>query len=175
MLWKTLRILCLSLTLFVSACGDQSEVTVSLPQTTTTLSYPEIIPPAKPATTTTTSTTLAPTTTTTTLAASTYQAASYSDEGVWDDIAQCESGGNWALDDYHDGGLQFHPDTWTSYVAAGKPYEMVGYPPYAHQATREQQILVAIRVRDGVKGSSSPYLNPQGWNAWPNCRHAAGV
>lgn len=175
MKWKTLRILCLSLALLAPACGDQGEVTVSLPQTTTTtLSYPEIIPPAKPATTTTTSTTLAPPTTTTTSPASTYQAASYSGD-VWDRLAQCESGGNWALDDYHDGGLQFHPNTWTSYVAAGKPYAMVGYPPYAYQATREQQIQVAIRVRDGVKGSSAPYLNPQGWNAWPHCRYEAGV
>lgn len=75
----------------------------------------------------------------------------------------------------YEGGLQFSSDTWDDYVAAGKPYALIGYPDAAYNATREQQITVAIRVRDGVEGSSDPYLNAQGWGAWPTCRHEIGV
>ncbi len=74
-----------------------------------------------------------------------------SSEADWDAIAMCESGGNWHLDGYYDGGLQFHPQTWLAY-GGGK------YARYAWQATREQQIAVAERVLDG-----------QGPGAWPNC------
>ncbi|MDX1658758.1 MAG: transglycosylase family protein [Nitriliruptorales bacterium] len=78
---------------------------------------------------------------------------------VWDRLAQCESNGDW---DYNgssgfDGGLQFHPDTWTAY----KPAD---YPAYAYQATRAQQILVAERV-----------LAAQGWGAWPACSAKLGL
>jgi peptidoglycan hydrolase CwlO-like protein len=69
----------------------------------------------------------------------------------WDAIAQCESGGNWALDGEYDGGLQFHPATWLGY-GGGK------YARYAWQATREQQIAIAEKV-----------LAAQGPSAWPNC------
>ena len=78
---------------------------------------------------------------------------------VWDRLAQCESNGDW---DYNgasgfDGGLQFHPDTWTAY----KPAD---YPAYAYEATRAQQILVAERV-----------LAAQGWGAWPACSAELGL
>jgi peptidoglycan hydrolase CwlO-like protein len=69
----------------------------------------------------------------------------------WDAIAQCESGGNWHIDAYYDGGLQFHPLTWLGY-GGGK------YARYAWQATREQQIAIAEKV-----------LASQGPGAWPNC------
>ena len=69
----------------------------------------------------------------------------------WDAIAQCESGGNWALDSTYDGGLQFHPSTWLGY-GGGQ------YARYAWQATREQQIAIAEKV-----------LASQGPNAWPHC------
>lgn len=75
----------------------------------------------------------------------------------------------------YEGGLQFSHSTWVDYVAEGKPYGLVGYPAHAYDATREQQITVGIRVRDGVEGSSDPYLNAQGWGAWPTCRHEVGV
>lgn len=76
----------------------------------------------------------------------------------WDVLAQCESGQRW---DYngasgYDGGLQFHPNTWTAYKPAG-------YPQYAYQATREQQIHVAEKV-----------LDAQGWGAWPACSAKLG-
>ncbi|MBW3595587.1 MAG: transglycosylase family protein [Actinobacteria bacterium] len=74
-----------------------------------------------------------------------------SSEADWDAIAMCESGGNWHLDGYYDGGLQFHPQTWLGY-GGGQ------YARYAWQATREQQIAIGERVLKG-----------QGPGAWPNC------
>jgi uncharacterized protein YabE (DUF348 family) len=77
--------------------------------------------------------------------------ASTSNAGAWDQIAQCESGGNW-----HDntgngyyGGLQFSMGTWRANGGVGRP----------DQASREQQIAVAERVR---KASG-------GYGAWPVC------
>lgn len=77
---------------------------------------------------------------------------------VWDRLAQCESGGNWASSvGLYEGGLQFHPTTWDR----NKPS---GYPDAAYQASREQQIHVAERV-----------LARQGWGAWPACASELGL
>ncbi len=58
----------------------------------------------------------------------------------WDAIAACESGGNWHLNvGSFDGGLQFLPSTWLQ-AGGGR------YAEYAWQATREQQIAVAVRL-----------------------------
>lgn len=78
---------------------------------------------------------------------------------VWDLLARCESNGNWRANTgngYH-GGLQFHPQTWTAH--GGQTYA-----PYAHEATRAQQIAVAERVRAS-----------QGWSAWPACTREIGL
>lgn len=71
----------------------------------------------------------------------------------WDAVAQCESGGNWSINtgNGYYGGLQFSQSTWNGY--GGQEFA-----PSAHQATREQQIAVAERVRAG-----------QGMGAWPTC------
>ncbi|MCK0089442.1 transglycosylase family protein [Rhodococcus sp. HNM0563] len=77
----------------------------------------------------------------------------------WDRLAQCESGGNWAIatgNGYH-GGLQFSPSTWNAY--GGQEYA-----PTANQASRDQQIVVAERVLAG-----------QGWGAWPSCSSSLGL
>lgn len=81
------------------------------------------------------------------------------DGGVWDQIAQCESGGNWATNTGNgfSGGLQFTDSTWAAYGGTQ-------YAPQAHMATREQQIAVAERVRAG-----------QGWGAWPACTSRLGL
>ncbi|MGW4098661.1 transglycosylase family protein [Mycobacterium sp. NPDC004974] len=74
-------------------------------------------------------------------------------DGEWDQVARCESGGNWAINTgngYH-GGLQFSPSTWSSH-GGGE------YAPNAFLATKEQQIAVAERV-----------LASQGKGAWPTC------
>ncbi|WP_434618195.1 transglycosylase family protein [Arthrobacter sp. A5] len=57
---------------------------------------------------------------------------------MWDKIAQCESGGNWAINtgNGYYGGLQFDNSSW---LANGGGQ----YAPRADLATREQQIAVA--------------------------------
>lgn len=80
------------------------------------------------------------------------------DGSVWDRLAACESGGDWASTvGQYEGGLQFHPGTWDAY----KPN---GYPEAAYEASRAQQILVAERV-----------LADQGWGAWPACSAKLGL
>ena len=61
--------------------------------------------------------------------------------GMWDKIAQCESGGNWSINSgngYY-GGLQFDIQTW---LGAGGG----AYAPNASQASKAQQIAIANRV-----------------------------
>ncbi|WP_139825093.1 transglycosylase family protein, partial [Mycobacterium conspicuum] len=80
------------------------------------------------------------------------QAAAATD-GEWDQVARCESGGNWAINTgngYH-GGVQFSASTWASHGGTE-------FAPSAELATREQQIAVAERV-----------LATQGRGAWPTC------
>lgn len=80
------------------------------------------------------------------------QAAAATD-GEWDQVARCESGGNWGINTgngYH-GGVQFSSSTWASH-GGGQ------YAPSAELATKEQQIAVAERV-----------LATQGKGAWPVC------
>ena len=82
--------------------------------------------------------------------------ANAADGGTWDALAQCESGGNWAINTGNgfSGGLQFTPSTWAAYGGAGAP----------ENATREQQIAVAENVQAG-----------QGWGAWPSCAAQLGL
>jgi uncharacterized protein YabE (DUF348 family) len=74
---------------------------------------------------------------------------------VWDRIAACESGGNWAANtgNGYYGGLQFNLSTWQSYGGSGRP----------DQNSREAQIAVAERVRDAEGG----------YGAWPVCGQRA--
>ena len=54
---------------------------------------------------------------------------------VWDRLAQCESGGNWAINtgNGYYGGLQFTLGTWQAYGGSGLP----------SNASRETQIAIA--------------------------------
>ncbi|CAM5325406.1 transglycosylase family protein [Streptomyces sp. NPDC091290] len=85
--------------------------------------------------------------------------ATAADNGVWDRIAQCESGGNWHINtgNGYYGGLQFAASTWRAYGGTA-------YAPTADRASREQQIAVATKVQ-----------RAQGWNAWPTCSARAGA
>lgn len=86
-------------------------------------------------------------------------APAVSDGSVWDLIAQCESGGNWAINtgNGYQGGLQFNSQTWSAY-GGGE------YAASADQASREQQIAVAEKVQAA-----------QGWGAWPACTASLGL
>lgn len=79
-----------------------------------------------------------------------------SGDSVWDSLAKCESGGNWAINtgNGYYGGLQFSLGSWR---AAGGS----GYP---HEASREEQIArgEALKAR-------------QGWGAWPSCTKKLGL
>src|SRR5690606_22342096 len=70
---------------------------------------------------------------------------------VWDRLAQCESGGNWAINtgNGYYGGLQFNLGTWQAYGGTGLP----------SNASRETQIAIATKVRDASGG----------YGAWPAC------
>jgi hypothetical protein len=83
-------------------------------------------------------------------------AASADSGTVWDRLAQCEASGNWSINTGNgfSGGLQFTPSTWRAFGGTGR----------AHQASREQQIVVAERV-----------LAKQGWGAWPACSRKLGL
>ena len=76
---------------------------------------------------------------------------------VWDALAQCESGGNWAINtgNGYYGGLQFNLGTWQAYGGTGLP----------SQNSRETQIAVATRLRDASGG----------YGAWPACSSSLGL
>lgn len=81
------------------------------------------------------------------------------DGSVWDQLAQCEAGGNWSVNtgNGYYGGLQFNAGTWASNGGAQ-------YASSAHLATREQQIAVAEKVRAG-----------RGFAPWPACAAKLGL
>lgn len=162
---NTLRILCMALVFFLPACGTQSEVTevaTQSPSTTTTWVY--IPPPISQTTTTTAPTTTVPPTTTTikprprptTTTAPVFHSASV---GVWDEMAQCESGGNWAKNTGNGfyGGLQMDSAFWKTYGN--------GVAARADLASRVDQISAATKARDSGRG----------YSPWPHCRHVVGV
>ncbi len=76
---------------------------------------------------------------------------------VWDALAQCESGGNWAINtgNGYYGGLQFNLGTWQAYGGTGLP----------SNASRETQIAIATKLRDASGG----------YGAWPGCAAKLGL
>ena len=75
---------------------------------------------------------------------------------IWDQLAQCESGGNWSIDTGNGfyGGLQFTLSSWQS----------VGGSGYPNQASRNEQIQRAQMLQAR-----------QGWGAWPVCSAKIGL
>jgi resuscitation-promoting factor RpfB len=88
------------------------------------------------------------------------KASPVADGSVWDRLARCESGGNWSANtgNGYYGGLQFDKSTWRANGGTQ-------YAPYPHQATREEQIAVAQRVRNS-RGN---------YRAWPSCSARMGL
>jgi uncharacterized protein YabE (DUF348 family) len=76
--------------------------------------------------------------------------------GVWDRLAQCESGGNWSINTGNGfyGGLQFSLGTWRAYGGSGMP----------NKASKATQISIAQKVQADV-----------GWGAWPACSRKLGL
>jgi biotin carboxyl carrier protein len=87
------------------------------------------------------------------------EVTSVSAGSVWDDLAWCESRGNWGMNSGNDfyGGLQFMHSTWLNMGGADFAY-------YPHEASREQQIEVASRLQ-------AQY----GWGQWPACSSKLGL
>ncbi|MDD7940784.1 transglycosylase family protein [Actinomycetospora lutea] len=81
-------------------------------------------------------------------------APAVSNGAKWDRIARCESTGNWSINtgNGYYGGLQFDRQTW-------RAYDGDQYAALPHQASREEQIAVAERVR----------ADRGGYGAWPVC------
>jgi hypothetical protein len=77
--------------------------------------------------------------------------------GVWDRLANCESGGNWHINtgNGYYGGLQFSLGTWHAYGGTGLP----------SQHSRETQIAIATKLRDASGG----------YGAWPACAAKLGL
>lgn len=78
---------------------------------------------------------------------------------VWDSLAACESGGNWAINTGNGfyGGIQFDYGTWLGNGGGA-------YAPTANLATREQQIAIASKVQSA-----------RGWSPWPACSAKLGL
>ena len=77
-------------------------------------------------------------------------------DSEWDQVARCESGGNWAINtgNGYYGGLQFSLSSWRG----------VGGTGYPHEASRETQIAMAERLRSSG-----------GWGHWPACSRKLGL
>jgi uncharacterized protein YabE (DUF348 family) len=78
---------------------------------------------------------------------------------AWDALAQCEAGGNWAINTGNGfyGGVQFDQNTWERNGG-------LRYAPRADLATREEQIAIATVTQ-----------SRQGWGAWPVCSGRIGA
>ena len=76
---------------------------------------------------------------------------------VWDALARCESGGNWATNtgNGYYGGLQFSLGTWQAYGGSGLP----------SNASRTTQIAIATKIRNASGG----------YGAWPACAASLGL
>ncbi|MEZ0352147.1 transglycosylase family protein [Mycobacterium sp. pR1184] len=81
------------------------------------------------------------------------------DGSIWDAIASCEAGGNWAINtgNGYYGGVQFDQSTWERNGG-------LRFAPRADLASRDEQITVAEVTRER-----------QGWGAWPVCSGRAGA
>ena len=84
------------------------------------------------------------------------QASASTGGSVWDQLAQCESGGNWSINtgNGYYGGLQFSQSSWNAAGGSGSPAN----------ASREEQIRVAENLK-----------SMQGWGAWPACSAKLGL
>ncbi|MEU4117848.1 transglycosylase family protein [Kitasatospora sp. NPDC028055] len=78
---------------------------------------------------------------------------------VWDQLADCESGGDWQADtgNGYYGGLQIRPTTWAE--AGG-----LRFADRPDHGSRREQTTVGEEI-----------LRQQGWEAWPACARELGM
>ncbi|MFF2077480.1 transglycosylase family protein [Kitasatospora sp. NPDC058162] len=78
---------------------------------------------------------------------------------IWDELADCESGGDWRADTGNGfyGGLQIRPTTWAD--AGG-----LRFADRPDHAGRREQTTVGEEI-----------LRQQGWEAWPACARELGM
>jgi nucleoid-associated protein YgaU len=83
-------------------------------------------------------------------------AAGAANADTWDQLAQCESGGNWGINtgNGYQGGLQFSQSSWNAAGGSGSPA----------QASVAEQKRVATNLQQ-----------MQGWGAWPACSAKLGL
>jgi len=81
-----------------------------------------------------------------------------SESSRWDQLAECESGGDWSINTGNgfSGGVQFLRSTWLA-MGGGE------FAPDAYLASKAEQIVVAERL-----------LEVSGWGAWPGCTRKFG-
>jgi hypothetical protein len=77
-------------------------------------------------------------------------------DAVWDNLAKCESGGNWQINtgNGYYGGIQFTQSSWNGVGGEGLP----------SQASREEQIIRGKMLQE--RG---------GWGNWPACSAHLGL
>ncbi|CAN5636133.1 hypothetical protein BH10ACT1_BH10ACT1_26470 [soil metagenome] len=143
----------LGLTAVLVAAGTAQKADAAAPAppapTTTTTVAPTTVPPTTAPPVTAPPATAAP-------APAPAAAPAVSNGSDWDRLAQCEAGGNWAINtgNGYYGGLQFSAQSWRAVGGSGLP----------HQASRETQIAMGERLRSA-----------QGWGAWPACSAKLGL
>ena len=83
-------------------------------------------------------------------------AAGAANADTWDQLAQCESGGNWSINTGNGylGGLQFTQSSWNAAGGTGSP----------NTASVDEQKRVATNLQQ-----------IQGWGAWPACSAKLGL
>jgi hypothetical protein len=83
-------------------------------------------------------------------------APSVPNDSVWDQLAECEAGGDWSANtgNGYYGGLQFSESSWLAVGGTGLP----------HEHSREEQIKRGKLLQD-----------EQGWGAWPHCAAELGL
>jgi LysM repeat protein len=86
----------------------------------------------------------------------TVSAPAVAGDSVWDSLAACEAGGNWAINtgNGYYGGLQFTLGSWQGVGGSGLP----------NQASREEQIMRGQMLQ-----------TRSGWGAWPACAARLGL
>ncbi len=77
-------------------------------------------------------------------------------DAIWDELADCESGGNWSINtgNGYYGGLQFSQGSWNAVGGSGLPSSV----------PREEQILRGKLLQ--ARG---------GWGNWPACARSLGL